>query len=133
MLQPGQAAAARVEREPLAAARHERAGDVVQVRPFGDALIGDGVEPREGPPPGPRHVNRWPPPGRTPPPRTQSTAVMRGFPAGWASSTSTAPPPPVISNPSSVVPIVPGSPAPSPSAAPAPHSLPSPPPSPVPA
>src|SRR5205823_15073877 len=103
MLQPGQAAAARVEREPLAAARHERAGDVVQVRPFGDALIGDGVEPREGPPPGPRHVNRWPPPRRTPRPRTPSTAVMPGLPAGWPSSPSSAPSPVVIRNPAPVV------------------------------
>src|SRR5437763_4621014 len=134
MLQSRQGAAPRVDREPVTAPRCQRAGDLVQVGPAGDPLVGDGVQPREHPPPGPRHVNRWPPPprGRTPRPRTQSGAVMRCFPAGWTSSTSTAPPPAVTSNPSSVLRIAPGPPPPPPWAARAPHSSAPPPPPPAP-
>src|SRR5207302_7939790 len=129
MRQSRQGASARVEREPVTAPRCQRAGDLVQVGPAGDPLAGDGVQPREHPPPGPRHVNRWPPPppGRTPRPRTPSGAVMRCFPAGWTSSTSTAPPPVLISNPSFVVRLVPGPPPPPPPASRAPNRLTSPP------
>src|SRR5947208_522053 len=91
-----------------AAAGRQLAGEVVQVRAAGDALIGDGVEAREGR----SHTNCWP--TATPRPRIHSAAVMRDLPVGWTSSTTTAPAPAATTNWSSVLRTVPGVPLPSP-------------------
>src|SRR5207302_2363571 len=86
----------------------------IQVRPAGDPLVGDGVQPWQG-----ReclHPKRWP--ACAPRPRTHSAAAMRALPAGWTSSIRTAPCPVVISKPSSVCCTAPGAPRPSTTLAP---------------
>src|SRR2546428_4096702 len=121
VLQAGERAPARVEGEVLAPPGRQLLRHRAQVRPAGDPLVGDGVQPRQG-----RerlHPKRWP--AWAPRPRTQSAAGMRDFPAGRTSATFTAPRPGVIPNPSSRVRTSPG--APLSSTTRAPHSLTSPP------
>src|SRR5207253_358704 len=105
-------APAGVQGDIAARRRREGAGDVGEVRSPRDALVGDGVQPRQRR----LHANR--PPAATPRPRSQSAAAIRGFPAGWTSSTSTAPRPVAISSWPLAVSTSPGDPRPSATRAP---------------
>src|SRR6266404_3995574 len=117
VLQARERATTRVKRELLATPGRQLLRYDAQVRPAGDPLVGDGVQPRQG-----RerlHPKRWP--ACAPRPRTHSVAAIRALPAGWTSSIRTAPCPVVIRNASSVCWTSPG--APRPSTARAPNSL----------
>src|SRR5207247_1099348 len=105
---------ARVEGEILAPACCELLRYSIQVRPTGDPLVGDGVQPWQGQEC--LHPKRWP--ACAPRPRTHSAAAMRALPAGWTSSIRTAPCPVVISKASSVCWTAPGAPRPSTTLAP---------------
>ena len=71
-----------MEGEIFATACRELLRYSIQVRPAGDPLVGDGVQPWQG-----ReclHPKRWP--VCAPRPRTHSAAAMRALPAGWTSA-----------------------------------------------
>src|SRR5262245_14139783 len=86
MLPSAELAAAREKCQLRSPGIGEVPRDVIEIGPPGDALIGDGVQPRQCR----AHVKRCP--GLSRAPRNQSSVVMRALPAGCTSKTSTVPP-----------------------------------------
>src|SRR5690242_11273316 len=69
----------------------EAPGPVGEIGEVGDPFVGNRVQPREPGLARRAHTMRWP--ARTPRPRIQSSAPMRGLPAGWTSAIESAPEP----------------------------------------
>src|SRR5882762_220365 len=86
MLETRELAPAGVNGEIGAAAIRQGAGDRIEVRPPGNTLIGDCMQPRQHR----SHVNLTP--GFRRAPRSHSAVGMRAFPAGCTSKISTLPP-----------------------------------------